>query len=149
MVGLASKKYGQLVIHPAPICFLNLPIALICWIPGMNDKLLETFSHYFALMMFWLENIFWLALFLAYEITLIPFVYFTNLVTVAWATQGLFLTIWNTVAWMFSGLIFIAFFIARDVYYMFRILTMHDGCRAYSGFDPELQEKEIDPEMEV
>ena len=91
----------------------------------------------------------WLSLFLAYEIALTPLVYFKNLLTVAWATQGLFLTIWNTVAWMFSGLIFIGFFIIRDLWYMFRILTMHNGCRHAAGLQDELPKQKIDVDEEV
>lgn len=81
-------------------------------------------------MMFWLENIIWLLIFMAYEVLLCPFVYLKNLFVVAWATQGLFLTIWHTVAWLFSGPILLVFFVLRDLFYMFKILTMHQGCRA-------------------
>jgi len=133
MVGLANKTYGQLVIHPAPIVVLNFPILLFALIPGIPDWFMHTISHYFALFMFWLENILWLGIFLAYESALIPFVYFKNVFVVAWATQGLFMTVWNTVAWIFAGPIILFFLVLRDVWYMFAILTMHNGCREFAG----------------
>lgn len=133
MVGLANKAYGQLVIHPAPIVVLNFPILFFTLIPGMPAWFLETISNYFALFMFWLENIFWLTIFLAYEMTLIPFVYFKNIFVVAWATQGLFKTVWNTATWLFSGPIILIYLGFRDVWYMFTILTMHNGCREFAG----------------
>ena len=110
MVALANEKYAQLVIHPAPIVVLNLPIALLACIPKIPDRVMIGVSDLFALMMFWLENVFWLGLFFCYEVCLSPFVYFKNLFTVAWATQGLFMTIWNFVAWLFAGVFYIFFF---------------------------------------
>ena len=86
MVGLANPTFGQLVVHPAPILVLNFPILLFALIPRIPDWFLEKISHYFALFMFWLENIFWLGLFVLYEFLLTPFVYFKNIFVVAWAT---------------------------------------------------------------
>ena len=150
MVGLHNEKFGQLVIHPAPICFLNLPILLLSIIPGIvNTTILDNVNHSFAIFMFWLENIVWLTLFLAYEIALSPFVYFKNLFIVAWATQGLFLTLWNTVAWFFAGPFYIVFFIVRDWCYMFRILTWTQGCRQAASLSDELPSKDIDENDEV
>lgn len=121
------------MIYPAPINVLNFPVMLLAIVPRIPGQLLRSASHYFALLMFWLENIFQLGLFVLYETALVPFVYFKNIFVVAWATQGLFMTIWNTVAWIFSGLILLVFLVFRDVYYMFRILTMHEGCRRAAG----------------
>ena len=104
----------------------------------MPDKVLIKLGKYFHVIMFWLENIVWLALFLVYETMLTPFVYFKTLFVVAWATQGLFQTIWNTFAWAVGGLIYIVFFILRDVYYLFRILSFLRGCRAKFGYKDEL-----------
>ena len=125
MVGLKNKEFGQLVLHPAPICTLNFPLVLFVCIPRMPVKAREVVSNYFALLMFWLENVVWLILFMAYEVAQLPLVYLKNLLVVAWATQGLFLTIWHTVAWLFSGPVLLIFFVFRDIYYMFKILTMH------------------------
>ena len=32
-------------------------------------------------------------------------------------------------AWLFSGPIFLVFFVLRDIWYMFYILSKHQGCR--------------------
>lgn len=58
MVGLANPEYGQLVIYPAPINYLNFPILLLAIVPRIPPIVLRTASEYFALLMFWLENIF-------------------------------------------------------------------------------------------
>ena len=107
-------------------------------IPKFPDRWLINAGHYFQLLMFWLENIVWLSLFMVYEALLSPFVYFKTLIVVAWATQGLFMTIWNTFAWMVAGPIYIVFFILRDTQYLFRIFLMHKGCRAANNIKDEL-----------
>ena len=127
------------MIHPAPICILNLPIVLLSIIPKIKDTtVLDNVSEFFSLFMYWLENILWLALFMVYEVILAPFVYFKNLFVVAWATQGLFLTVWNTAAWLFAGPIYILFFVFRDLKNMFLILTMTKGCRFAANLEDEL-----------
>ena len=75
-----------MVLHPAPICILNFPLVLFVFIPGIPKKARKVVGHYFALFMFWLENIIWLLLFMAYEVALCPIVYVKNLFIVAWAT---------------------------------------------------------------
>lgn len=81
------------MIHPAPLVVLNFPlfiVTLLASIPKMPDSFAITFlsrtSYVFAILMFWLENIVWIGMFLLYEAMLSPFVYFKNLFVVAWAT---------------------------------------------------------------
>ena len=59
------------------------------------------------------------------------------------------MTIWNTVAWIFSGPVILVFFVLRDFWYMFRILTMHMGCRTAAGLQDELPQAEVDDDEEV
>lgn len=75
--------------------------------------------------MFWLENIAWLGLFLVYEVALAPFVYFKNILNVAIGTQGTVKKIFSTLAWLFTGPFYILFFILRDLFYLFQILSWH------------------------
>ena len=125
VVGLANQEYGQLVIHPAPVVVLNFPIALLAITPCVPDWVLVNISYGFALFMFWLENIAWLALFFIYEVVLIPLVYFKNIFVVAIASQGYLKKIGGTIAWLLIGPFCILFWIFSDVSNMFMILTMH------------------------
>ena len=70
-------------------------------------------------MIFWLENIVHLGVFFAYECLLMPFVYGKTIFITAWATQGLFTTIFFTMGWIFVGPIILAYFILSDVGRMF------------------------------
>lgn len=58
----------------------------MAFIPKMPASWLAKASHGFQIIMFWLENIVWITIFLLYEAMLTPFVYFKNLFVVAWAT---------------------------------------------------------------
>lgn len=133
MVGLANPKYGWLVIHPPPIVVLNFPLVLLSIIPRMPDFILINASYGFNIMMFWLENIVWLILFLTYETMLTPIVYFKNIFVVAINSFGVGRKIANTLAWMFGGPFYIIFFIFRDMYYLLRIFADLPGCRAARG----------------
>lgn len=116
IVGLKDKELGQLVLHPAPICSLNFPLVLFFCIPYVPSGARKACSEFFAIFMFWLENVIWLAGFMVYEIAISPLVYIKNLFVVAWATPGLFLPIWYTVAWLFTGPIMLIYLVLRDMY---------------------------------
>lgn len=149
MVGLKNKEFGQLVLHPAPICALNFPLVLFVIIPGIPDKAKQLCGEYFALLMFWLENIIWLLVFMAYEVALSPLVYLKNIFVVGWATQGLLQKVWHIVAWLFLGPILLIYFILRDMNYMFRILCEHQGCRIAAGLGDALPQTKIDVSEQV
>ena len=149
MVAMANENYGQLVIQPAPMCIMNFPIVVLTlitkFIPKeLAERALSATNNFYALTMFWIENIVWIVLFMAYEIALIPLVYAKNIFTVAWATQGMFSTLFNTAAWIMTGPVFIAFFIMRDVWYLFRLMTMHQGCKVSTGVQDDMLKEEVD-----
>lgn len=99
--------------------------------------------------MFWLDNIVILALFLIFEIILIPFVYLKNILTVVVNTAGLFTTIFYTVRWIFLGPFYALFILFRDFINFFKILTMLRGCRAAADLADELYTEPIDEDLEV
>ena len=90
MVAMDNPAYAELVKHPAPVCILNLPLAILSLIPrektGLVEDLLKTASNYFQLLMFWLENIILIPVFFAYELLLVPFAYLLNFVTIIKST---------------------------------------------------------------
>ena len=85
MVAMDTPAYAELVKHPAPVCILNLPLAILSLIPrektGTVEDALKTASEYFQLVMFWIENILIIPIFFVYELMLVPFAYMVNFVT--------------------------------------------------------------------
>lgn len=51
MVAMDNPAYAELVKHPAPVCILNLPLAILSLIPrektGTVEDALKTASNYF------------------------------------------------------------------------------------------------------
>jgi hypothetical protein len=41
------------------------------------------------------------------------------------------------------------FLLIRDIYYLFKILKMYDGCKAYYNIENELNDEQISKEREL
>ena len=131
MIAFKNECYGEIIKHPAPACLLNLPLVIICLVPKLDPKFLEDCNILFSKTMFWLENIFWIAVFFVFEIALTPIVYLVNFYTIIWSTSGTFLPMIYCGMWVVSGPFFCIFIVFRDIGFFTSILAMHDGCKSY------------------
>ena len=138
--------YQELVVHPAPMAFLNAPIALLSWLP---EKALLPIGEKFSLFVFWIENLVYVTLFMIYELLLIPLVYLKLIPLIPWATLGLFTSIFYAVFWFLGGLFISLFLAMRDVAYFLLILSMHNGCRENEPDDDEEDENADDTRERV
>ncbi len=135
--------YGELVLHPPPLSY----IASIMLPFVVSKALLKRAARFFAFLMFWLENILFLAIFFLFELLLMPVAYCKIWFNIIKNSLGVLNTVLNIVFWLFLG-IFISFFLAlRDTYYLFRIFLYHHGCR-FGRFDDN-GEVELDPQTRV
>ena len=80
VIAFKNPAYGDLVLHPPPLCALTAPVFLFYFI--LPEKYLISISKYFSYIVFWLENIFFVVFFLILELLLIPFVYLKNFLTI-------------------------------------------------------------------
>ena len=135
LVAFKSGPYGELIKHPAPACLLNFPLVLLSLVPAGESyrRFLERGNVLFSKLMFWLENIFWIFVFLAYSLLLVPFVYLSNFYNILWATSGPFLPIFYSLFWLVGGLFFCLFIVLRDVWLFMTLLSVLEGCRERSG----------------
>lgn len=147
MIALENPAYGELLLHPPPLCVLTIPFFLCCC--TLPQSSLEVISKYYSYFMFWFENIFFIIAFIVQVTLLVPLVYIKNLFTIVWASSGLFTTLFYAVGWLFVGLFITLFLAVRDVYYYMKILAMHRGCREAYRLEDELKEEAIDSEVEV
>ncbi len=99
---------------------------MFCFLP--EDAMIQI-SRKFSILLFWLENIAYIAVVLDFEIALIPFVYIKMLVVIPWATMGLFTSIFYEAFWFVGGIVILIFMALRDAYHFMLILSMHNGCR--------------------
>jgi len=145
MVAFDDRVFGELVLHPPPLSYFSALLVPFIFCKNLLAKLNSGFS--FA--MYWVENILFLCLFSAYEFFLIPIVYLKILFNIFMSSLGLFTLILNCFIWLIAGLFFTAYIASRDVAFLFKILKMHEGCRAAQGMEDELKEDPVDPELKI
>jgi hypothetical protein len=85
MLAFETPTYGELVIHAPPLnifCILLLPFVAF-------PKMMEKASKYFSYMMYWIENILYIACFIGFEFAIYPFVWIKSLVNVIYVSTDL------------------------------------------------------------
>lgn len=141
LIGFEEEKYSELVIHAPPVTILItavLPFYMIRPLAGSLNK-------FVSYCIYWLENLVLALVFLFYELLLVPIVFGKTFVALLTSNQGLFTTMFYGIAWLVSGLVMNVALALRDIYFLLKILSMHQGCRAETGLADELKEVKIDP----
>jgi hypothetical protein len=100
-------------------------------------------SKGFSYMMFWGENFIFVIFFIAFEICLMPFVWFICFCNIIYSTPGMFTTFFNLIKWCILGILYMTFILLKDVWNLLKILAMHRGCKEYVGLDKSLSPEEI------
>lgn len=147
LIAFRDESYGEISVHPAPICFLTAPLTLLAFI--VPQKYMPKVSLFFSYSIHWIENAIFLVVFAVFELALTPFVYLKNIIIIAWASMGLFTTLFYVAGWIVAGPFFCIFMAFRDVVNLSRIYAMHQGCRAAFGIKDELAVEEIDDSKEL
>lgn len=114
---LDQNGYAELVIHPPPINIFTLFISWCIIKKSLMKKAAECFSKF----MFWLENIFYLFVFMSYEILLFPIIYVKVALTVG------FLSTWYRLFplllfWLCIGPLVLVYQLAKDTFFFVKIL---------------------------
>jgi hypothetical protein len=119
-------------------------------LPFMIVKpLVRPLNKFFGYLIYWLENIIILGLFFLYSFIISPIVYFKIFFNLMFSAQGLFTVIFYCLTWIFSGWFLTFGLLIRDMWYLFRIMAMHQGCREATGQVDELKEIKVDPELKL
>lgn len=147
-IGFQNQAYGQLVLHTAPLSTLTVPLVILCFI-GLSDSVMIKIMDYYSLANYWFENIFFLLGFLAVEILLIIPVYFKNFLAVVFGSYGMVKKVKNLALWFIAGG-FITFYIAlKDTYFLFKLLSMAQGCKHEKDEAEEDEGEAIDAETQL
>lgn len=75
--------------------------------------------------MFWFENVFFILIFMFFEIIIMPVAYIKVWINLAANSVGILKTILNCFIWALIGLLMIFFLVFRDVAYLIKILAYH------------------------
>ena len=140
-----DPAYGDLVMHSAPInilCVLLLP-----FIP--SRKAMERISGYFSILVFWVENIMFIASFVAIEIFLIPFSCVIISFNLFFSSETQLLRVVNVTLWFFLWIPILALIFLRDVFSLIWILAQHDGCKSKLSHEIPDEEMPRDKQIDV
>ena len=139
MTAFNDRAYGEIVLHPPPLSYLSTMM-----IPFLVSSFLMGYiSKGFSYCMFWLENIFFLIIFLVFELLIAPVAYIKVWINILKNSMGILNTIINCTVWLIAGVFILIFLLIRDVAYLMKILSYHNGCK-YGKAD-ELADEPIDP----
>lgn len=139
MTAFNDRSYGEIVLHPPPLSYLSAMM-----IPFLvSSTLMKFISKGFSYFMFWLENIFFIACYFGFEAIIMPVAYVKVWINIVRNSMGVLNTILNCLIWLFIGIFAMLYLLLRDVCYLIKILSYHNGCRF--GKADELAEENIDP----
>ena len=144
MIASSYQAYKELVLYPAPICVLNIPVVLAS-ITGetFSTKVNNAFSYF----IYWMENVVFLLGFFIFELMLVIPVYFKNIYVMIAYSPGIFTALFNSIRWVVLGPLYELLLILLDLKLLFELCAMHQGCKV--GMVDELYEEQMDPEQEV
>ena len=146
MIAFENENFGEIVIHPPPINFLSaflVPMVLLK--KEYTAKICKAFSYG----IYWIENCIFILVFLLGSFLMIPFAYAKAFTNIYKGTPMLKLKLIYFLAWIFSGFFFLFFMAVRDCKILFKILTMHSGCRHAYGLVDEESEIHIDKDLKL
>jgi hypothetical protein len=143
MTAFAERSFGEIILHPPPLSYLSALMVPFLVCPPVMAYIGRGFSYF----MFWLENVIFIVVYLAMTAALGPIAYIKIWINVIRNSVGVLSTILNIVLWAISGPFLTLYLIFRDVYYLIKILSYHQGCRF--GQHDEMAEEKIDPHSKV
>ncbi len=134
LIPFDDPRYGQLVVHPAPICLLS--IILVPYVCAPNT--LKKVSVCYSMFMFWIENCFMVLLFIMLELFILAIDYFKMYPIIMKSADKCTLRFVTLLLWLPFGPFILLFFIGKDVISFVKLL-----CKVSEAED-ERQEKKQD-----
>jgi hypothetical protein len=145
LIAFEDEDFGEMILHPPPVNLLTLaflPLALI-------RPLAVHLNKFFSYLIFWLENVVFLALYLLYELCLLPLVYFKVFFNLLFSPKGLFTVIFYCLVWLFFGIALTFVMVLQDIWCLLTILAMHQGCRSAMALSDELEQVRVDSRLKL
>lgn len=122
MIAFDYDSYRELVLYPAPICILSIPVVLGSLMGENISAKVNTGYSYFI---FWMENIVFLAGFFCFEMLLVFPVYLKNVYVMLAYSPGFFTSAFNSARWILLGPFYEVILILMDLKLLFDLCTMH------------------------
>lgn len=122
----ADRSYGEIILHPPPLSYLSATM-----IPFLvSPFLMKYVSKGYSYLLFWIENLVFIGIFLGFECAIFPIAYLKVWINIIRNSIGTIKTIMNCILMAVVGLPVMFFIFMRDLYYLMKILCYHNGCRS-------------------
>jgi hypothetical protein len=121
MIAFEDRSYGEIILHPPPLSYLSTLMVPFL----ISPYIMKSVSKGFSYLMYWLENLLFVAVFAFSEFFIAPIAYLKVWFNILKNSMGVLKTIGNCVIWLLIGLIITVFLFLRDIYYLIKILCYH------------------------
>jgi hypothetical protein len=121
MIAFEDRSYGEIILHPPPLSYLSTLMVPFL----ISPYIMKTVSRGFSYLMYWLENLFFVAVFALFEFFMAPIAYVKVWFNILKNSMGVLKTIGNCIIWLLIGFIMIVFLFLRDIFYLIKILCYH------------------------
>lgn len=121
MIAFNDPSYGEMVLHPPPVSYATALIVLFLPIKPVMKYVCKSFSY----MMYWIENIIVVFMFMFIEMLLLPISYIKIWYNLIRMSQGFCRTLGYCILWVFIGIPVMIFLFIRDIGYLLYIFSFH------------------------
>ena len=118
LIPFDDTRYGQLVVHPAPICLFSFVLLPYVCTPNTLRKV----SVCYSMVMFWVENFILVWLFIALELCVLVLDYFKMFANIWRGTEKCGRRAAIYALWIPFGVFVMLFFIVKDFLNFFKLL---------------------------
>lgn len=126
------------MIHSPPLNIFSLFMLPTLAVPNLTEKVTKRFS----ILNFWIENIFIIIVFMAYELVMVPFAYLLTFYNLLVTSSSKLKTVINWIKWLLFGILYLIFFILQDIYFLLKIMSMYNGCIAEDSLKTQQNDDE-------
>jgi len=136
LIAQQDKNFGELVVHAPPLNILSsmlIPFTLVSGSTSNKEgkNIMFKISKSFQVLMYWVENMLFIAAFAIAESVLYPLVYLKTLFNIIMSCRliGIRCLLVNLVKFIAYGHLQILMILFQDIWALFSILSMHNGCK--------------------
>ena len=152
MLAFEDPRFGELVLYAPPLnffCILMIPCAFVP--KSLNDEMTKV-SNYFSIIIYWIENIFFVGTLLGFELILYPFMYLRSFINIIQMTSNFKRKdiAKKVIQFIFTGWAICIYLVFRDVFSYLKILWNDNGFKEnYEVVNHEELNRHHDIELRV
>jgi hypothetical protein len=122
LIAFNDRDYGEIVLHAPPLSYIWSILLPFMWSRTVVAALTKVISY----LMFWIENIVFIAFFILLEFALMPIAYFKIWFNIITNSSSILIMFTNSVFYAFAGFGIMFWVLLKDIAYLIKILAYHE-----------------------